>query len=70
MVSYWHDPTLFTNNCVADIDFTVAAMRLLPQEGVAEGVDYETPESEMEHYHDSIEDNFGSCSESNYSDEQ
>ncbi len=37
--------------------------------GVAsEGVDYETNDSEVECYHDSIEDNFASCSESNYSD--
>ena len=51
-------------------------MQLSPQGGVAtdegggtEGVDYEaTTESELEYYHDSIEDNFASCSESYGSD--
>ncbi len=55
----------------ADIDLTLASMHLLPKEGgvaANEEVDYDPNESEVECYHDSIEDNFASCSESNYSD--
>ena len=51
-----------------DINSTVSSMQLSTQGGGAEGVDYEATEGELEYYHDSIEDNFASCSESYGSD--